>query len=161
MTIVADISPLTTDQAKAIRSADYIVFHYREGRSYLRACKEKVGVWKATHEIEIDCGIELSNSERTLGKIRSASHIANFLDYRGHVNTVIQSIRKGDKLTLSWRSGNNNNVITNAGLYQDELHLIIDRNGKKSYYMIAVQVSPNNTARMVKQEQSPVSILGD
>ncbi|KZR57520.1 hypothetical protein [Pseudobacillus badius] len=161
--LLTDVPAITSEQSRALRSASYILFNYRQGRSYIRAVKENVGVWKETKEIEIDCGLQIENygTRRKLGNVRSAVHLENHLDYNGHIKTVLRKIKKGDKLTLRWVACNNNNLLDTYNLIKDELYLIIHRKNNDEYYLIESQVSLNDVSRMIKNDTTPMSVVGE
>jgi len=163
ITLQTEPTVITTDIGRALRSADYLVFHYRGGRSYIRVCKDNVGVWKETKEIEIDCGLKIENygGYKGHGDVRSASYVLTNARYDLPLQTTLSKIRKGDTLTLLWRACNNNTHLDNAGLFCDTLFLLIERNGKKEYYHLDTQISANNTARMIKDANTPYSVCGE
>lgn len=159
-----DAQVITAELGQALRQADSLVFHYKNGQSYIRCLKENVGVWKETKEIRIDCGTVLHNygSRHGLGDVRSASCVINNVQYYHHIQTTLKRVKKGDRLALKWLANNNNQYLERAGLYRDELYLIIEKpNGKLEEYFLAVSVCENNTAKMVKNETTPMSVVGE
>lgn len=70
-------------------------------------------------------------------------------------NTVAESLRNGDTLTLSWVADNNNQYVNAAGLHVDEVRLIVVREvkgtRKKHTYKLVTSVCQDNTARMIRR----------
>jgi len=154
---------ITTELGQALRQASSLVFHYRKGQSYIRCLKENVGVWKETKEVRIDCGTFTENygGRLGLGDIRSASHVETAIQFHRPLQTVLSKVRKGDKLILRWVANNNSQYLTKNGLYKDELYLVVHRKDKQEEYYIGCSVCENNTAKMIKNESTPLSVTGE
>lgn len=67
--------------------------------------------------------------------------------------TIANHIRPGESLFFYWVRGNNNVNLSDAGLVRDELRMQVGKQSesKSRTYLVAVQVGPDNTARMVKR----------
>jgi hypothetical protein len=68
--------------------------------------------------------------------------------------TLAAFLKAGDVLTLEWIGSNNNQVMTDAGLVRDELHVLVQR-GEKRFDFFMASRSCEPVARMVKA-QAPV-----
>ena len=154
------IEPLTTEEVAAIKSADVLVFHYRNGQSFIRTLKEKE-MSSSEETGKIGCATQVDKYGK-LGDVRSASHVMNFIQDNDHMLTILHNLSKGKKIKLVWICNNNNNLLRDAGLYNDELHLqIIDDKGNMKSFIVDKVVSANNTAKMIKNESTPMSVVGE
>lgn len=151
----------TSEDLKALMKAKSVVFFYRQGRSYLNCIMDDDNRSK---DYEIDCGLELSGS-RDLGEIIHASHVVMHPQLDEEWQTILSALREGDEVTIKWRACNNNQYLNRAGLYKDEVYLVIRRTvrgrQKKFTYHVASSICENNTAKMVKHTSTPKSIIGD
>lgn len=151
---------------KSLKKAKSVVFHLRNGQSFINCIMDDNN---REMDVQIDCGTEASGGhypgEYDLGAILGASHVLMHPQYDEEWQTVLSMIKDGDELTLKWRACNNSQYLTRAGLYKDELFLVIRRyNGsvmkKKLSFMLAASICENNTAKMIKHTSTPKSILG-
>lgn len=66
--------------------------------------------------------------------------------------TIIRRLRAGTDFVLVWTRNNDNDVLREAGLVCDELHIRIGKaDGKADTFMVAKQVGRDNTARMIRR----------
>lgn len=158
MHVKLDTQSITQEQVKALKKADYLVFQYQDGESIIRVGKVDKRTRKNEELVIIDCGTILYNprSEKE-GEIIKAVHLESDVKYNQHIKTIISRIKKDDVLILKWRANNNSDLLSQAGLYRDELYLIISRpNGKKEEYLIAVTITSNNLAKMIQNESTSI-----
>lgn len=67
--------------------------------------------------------------------------------------TIAASVRPGESLYFRWVRDNNNQHYEAAGLHRDELRVVVGKQGAPTSrsYLVAVEVGPDNMARMVKR----------
>jgi hypothetical protein len=63
--------------------------------------------------------------------------------------TLAAFLKAGDVLTLEWTGSNNNEVMRQAGLVRDDLHVLVAR-GDKNFQFFMASHSCSPSARMVK-----------
>lgn len=142
---------LTTEQIRALKKADAVVFHFRNGEHFIRAIKEdKDEFGHKDREIRIDVQGSITSYNRDLGEVEQASYIENHTQSDKALQTIFSHLKKDDTIHLHWVANNNNGYLDRAGLYQDELYLQIHRNGKIKEYQVGTSVTPNNSAKMIK-----------
>jgi len=66
--------------------------------------------------------------------------------------TIPRLLKVGDRLALRWVADNNTEILTDAGLHNDELRLYVHRAGGRLVFPIATSVSPDNSARMIRRQ---------
>lgn len=142
---------VTKDEVKALRKCRSVCFHYKNRESYIRAI---VGEGKNEYEVRIDCGSELICFES--GKeIYEATYVDTFAQLN-EFYTIARMIKAGDKLTLVWRAGNNNQYLKQAGLFHDELLIKIERRTSSKMkvftFKVGDAIAPENLARMIKTQ---------
>lgn len=161
MSMTAFSTTLDQSDIKALKKAKSVVFFYKNGRSFMNVILDDSDRSK---DYEIDCGLELSGS-RDLGEIIHASHVVMHPQLDEEWQTILSALREGDEVTIKWRACNNNQYLNRAGLYKDEVYLVIRRTvrgrQKKFTYHVASSICENNTAKMVKHTSTPKSIIGD
>lgn len=80
-------------------------------------------------------------------KLTAYAHIPT---YRETLQTVLHFLRAGDTLTLGWIRDNHSDYTREAGIHHDQFYLNVSR-GKKNYsFLLDVSITPNNSARMVR-----------
>lgn len=65
--------------------------------------------------------------------------------------TIVRSLRVGDRLHLSWIGANNNEYLTEAGLYADEVRLVATSDKSTRTWLLGYSVCADNSARMVRR----------
>lgn len=152
---------ITSEQARALRKADSVVFHYKDGQHYIRAIKEDRDEFgRKTREIRIDVQgrVEKYSAKHNLGEVEECSTVLNHAQQDKPLKTAFAGIRSGDILYLRWISGNNNQYLNQAGLFADSLYLQVHRgefkNNVKEYH-IKTSITPNNSAKMCKHSSTP------
>lgn len=170
---------LTAADIAALKLADDVSMHHRDGRGYLRAhmrggYAEEPRVYTAaqqrtfpqadgndrSREMEADSdiagygdddGLEWSAS---IGNAKPAAfHMIHNSDHSLTWQTIVKLLRPGDEITLRWRAGNNNGYLREAGLHADDLYLRVRRGdtAREMEFLIARSVCRDNSARMVKR----------
>ncbi len=69
--------------------------------------------------------------------------------------TFLSLLRPSDRVSLYWKASNSNGYTKDAGLYRDELYIIVDRHrgakGVTLRFFLSVSICPDNTARMIRK----------
>jgi hypothetical protein len=65
--------------------------------------------------------------------------------------TMVDLLRAGDRLTLVWLAGNNNQYLREAELFLDEVRLAVTRGERRLVFPVAHTVTPDNSARMIRR----------
>lgn len=153
---------ITSEQAKALRKADSLVFHFNNGEHYIRAIKEdkdEFGVREREVRIDVQGRVEVyGRYKHNLGEVEQCSEVCTHAQMDKNIQTAFAGIRKDDIVYLRWIANNNNQYLDNAGLYQDYLYLQVHRGGMNSNvkeYFIATSITPNNSAKMCKHTSTP------
>lgn len=153
---------LDTQNLRALRSADRIIFRTYAGQSTVEAIRDgrntpdgfEQSVTVSAGEVITDYGASHSQQSATG---YSAFHMEHSPEFNPVIRTVLRHLRTGDELTLHWVRDNNSETHTTAGLHHDELHLIVRsrkaRNGKghTDEYLIEAAVRQDNSARLVRR----------
>lgn len=175
-TVDTDTLELSALDVTAIRMADSVTFQVHDGRAYLRAIKRdptkgdtysarEQRAFPGTGRFDTDRDREISATFDAYGYSvdgchtwahetapnLSAFHMIHSAQYREEWRTIADLIRQGGRLHLSWIADNNNQVIKAASLHADMLRLVIKRGDKHMVFLIAHNVGPDNTARMIKR----------
>jgi hypothetical protein len=151
---------LTKEDIKSIRESDSVSFVHIRGESYIRLCKEKT-VRSFDQEVRLPAEFIF----RDYGKPRienpqensSCHHLIMFAqsELEREWRTIAEFVKPGDILACVWKRGNNSPNLESVGFHRDELKLVVARQGKdgvKKYsFLVAVQVGPDNTARMIRR----------
>lgn len=68
-------------------------------------------------------------------------------------HTIAQALRPGERLHIEWVADNNTDTIRGASLHCDQvkLHVCNGDGARIRTYLVGVQVSPDNSARMIRQ----------
>ncbi len=154
---VSDHQPaLTTEDIRALKTADRIVFQYWKGRSILRAIRDRSDYADGERQAPVYTAAEQrlfpDTSHPGDGRCRDITTDVSMYGYTPdgfqswnlHSNpealasyvilspgsgwlTVVNFLRAGDRVTLEWIADNNNDYLRDAGLHQDELRLSVAR----------------------------------
>ncbi|ALA07293.1 hypothetical protein SECTIM467_169 [Brevibacillus phage SecTim467] len=152
---------LTKGDVNALRKGKDIVFFLKpDGQSEIKA------IMKDEIEHVIKCYTKVSGFRYGLGEIRGADYVLSAALYEATWETIARLIRVGDILKLHWRANNNDNYITNAKLYKDELYMEVRRLSKGTNptpstvmtFLIATTICENNAAKMIRHTSTPKSI---
>lgn len=165
---------LNRDDLFAFKHAEGISFHHHAGRSFIRLYLERHGDQPATYtkreqvlfprtretasryrEIDTNASVYgyASNGDtwNQANGGESAEAFYYFVNTPPHVQSLTETLRAGDTLTLQWMASANSEAITAVGFDRDTLELAIERPGKRLVYLMAVQVGPDNSARMIQR----------
>lgn len=137
---------LTRAHVKALRDLD-VTFHTTREGAYLRCWSpDRDGsVQVPVREATVD---DYRKQVGTLGYSCFAMLISRFdPDWQ----TIARTITPGCTLSLRWTAHNQSPVLDDAGLVRDEVRIRVEKpNGKAHQFLVAVQVGPDNSARMVR-----------
>lgn len=137
---------LTTEQARALRTADAIYFYLKaDGTSAIRADFREPDYTEdipaSTHSINDYSGARGPYSG--FAAVWASKFDAEW-------RTIARRIRKGSSLHLRWVRANQSPVLDEAGLVRDELYLTVVNGNTCDWFTVAVQVGRDNTARMIR-----------
>ncbi len=162
------VTGLTRDDLSALREADSVTFHTHGGRSFIRAymgprhrkppvvtVREQRVFNRTDVPLAYDRGrdVECATVARSYAGRRDGLSAECFHNvYRADQVwlTVASLLKVGDRVTLRWTASNNNQYADDARLHVDELHLSVDRGGKRLTFAIGHNVCADNSARMVQ-----------
>ena len=149
--VFAQPKPLTKDNLKAFKKAKFAVLHFtRNGRSYINLIMDKEDRKK---DVDIACGVKVKNYRNDLGTITHAACSILFPQYNECWQTFVASLRAGDEIIIKWVANNNSELLDRAGLFHDQVFLLIRRQvrGKeiKLAFLIESTVCKNNSAKMI------------
>lgn len=166
---------LTKTDIKALKNCDSICFdHLRPEKrqngvkGQLRAIKHTTEAERQkdpfapnerTYTIAVDSHITVPHEERKKGlgddDLNAFEMVYHSQYTPGEANTLVDLLRPGDQVELQWWRGNNNELVTNSGLYKDELRVVVRRQLKKSVkrfrFFLSAKVGLDNTARMTRR----------
>lgn len=164
---------LSREDVAALRKADSVTFHRTKGEAYLRACLDRHidDTTKALRalfpvfrdernrdrRIEATDGIGGYDGNRRWWVADDDVEVRCFYmlhhaDMSTEWQTIAAQLRPGDTLRLRWLAGNDNENLERAGMHRDELRLMVtDSRGKGRAYLVAIEVGPDNSARMIKR----------
>lgn len=149
--------PITAAQSRALRNADAIVFHHRDGQGYIRA------IQRAEHsptgfeqEVRVDAHqSSITDYHPPIGRDGDrydAAVVFTSAQYHDTCRTLVKHLRTGQSFTLAWVRNNNSPVTNEAHMVRDELRIRIGKvDGKTAdTFLVDVYVGWDNTARMVR-----------
>lgn len=144
---------LTKDDITAMRRANRVSFHHREGKSSITAVKENRGSevfqgGEATRSI--DCRAQIQSSDR-VDKVRCFETIHSAQSSE-EWRTIAALLRPADEVELHWyRDAGTTQNLTERQLHADRLYLGVYRKGKKALsFFVEECVCPDNSARMIR-----------
>lgn len=148
---------VTAQHVRALKHADSIVFRHYEGQTTVEAHRD--GAHTSTGFADVvtiyaestvtDYGRETSWQPADAYTCFHMEHASQFAPVAA---TLVGRIAAGDTLRLEWIRDNNNDLTRAAGLHVDELRIVITKkNGKRETYTVDVQVSLDNSARMIRK----------
>ena len=168
---------LSRDDVTAFRMAQRVAFVVRDdGTAYMRASLRESWtdetriftvreqrLFPATHDLggrdrKVPCAQRVCDyhPNRPLHDER-ARYDCFYYDQFARQNdewlTIAGAMRPGDQIQLEWTAGNDSPVMNAVGYHRDELRLKLANadGGNIRFFLVAVQVGPDNTARMVRQ----------
>lgn len=146
---------LTATDARALRNADAIVFHHRDGEGYIRA------IQRAEHsstgfeqEHKIPARMSTITDYGNRAEVRTYDAVQVFTSAKHHeeLRTVVNALRANTEFVLQWVRDNSSPVSREIGFHRDELRIRIGKVGAKraDSYLLGVYAGPDNSARMVR-----------
>lgn len=154
------VTTLEPQHLRALQHADSITFHLSEGQGFIRAHRRSEHTATGFDEqVSIYTETRVQNYQRDDAPPPDQENPYNAFHmehgaprYDITALTLVRRLRKGDTLLLTWVRGNDNDNNRHIGWHRDELYLGIQHTtGKGEQYLVAVQVGPDNSARMVKR----------
>lgn len=140
---------ITSEQARALRTADHVVFRYESGSGSLIQAVKRGPDWR--HETTTDVPVDCTTSDHYDGRApRLCFHMEMNVGVSAAAQTWLRGVRKGSRLALRWVRANQSPVLDEAGLVRDELYLTVQNGMTARTFMVAVQVGLDNSARMTR-----------
>lgn len=164
---------LTSDDITALREADTITFHHGpEDSRYVATCirahmrggySDAPRIWTAREQRLFPTqGHMDTDRQRTIAPARSTvrsydeigpAAVAYHYMYPGKTwRTITELLRKGDALWVEWVADNNNQNHQAVNYHADQLFLHVKRGDRELTFLIACQVGPHNSARMIRPD---------
>lgn len=161
---------LTKEELQALRAAEVVSFHVKRGQTVIQ-CSLKADnggrIFTAREqrlfpsadgnerwrEIAATSSVSGYRPMIATGDTVSAFYWVNAAQYNHRWRSVVQLLRIGDVLSLHWVAGNNNQYIDGAGLFADEITMVISRpTGDPLHLFLGYSVVADNSARMIRRE---------
>jgi hypothetical protein len=160
-----EVTGLDAVQLAALRKADDLCFvHNYGGQSYIRAIKRK-GCYNPdpfAQDVEfiVACGTRWHDYAKGLG-IQTMPSCFEAFEMVGNYpdscwRTIAGCLRKGDELVLEWSKDCQSPVVNDAALHVDYVQLVVVRGDQRLKFHIDHSISPDNSARMIKNVRYPV-----
>lgn len=170
-----DVYRLTNEDAAAFRMAESVSFHTHDGRSFVRLYLDSWSganrVWTVREQTifphlgEILPHCRHREIEVSPVNVRLEDYSGRDGDYSAYAggrcsvdpgtwHTIARTIRKGDTLGFRWVSGNDTDVMRDAGLSCDEFRFgaeAPDRKNPRWWNVETVITRTDSLARMVKR----------
>ena len=145
-------------QLAALRKCDDVCFFHRVDKSYIRAIKRNPRTEADPFATEVAVDIPAATHWHDYAKDRAISYPLPTFDGFEMVGNYSEStwrttagmLRKGDCLALEWSKDAHSPVVDESGLHVDTLHLIVTRGKDRLRFLIDYAITPNNSARMIK-----------
>ena len=177
-TTTTTIGTLSKEDVAALRMATAVTFHYFRGFSFIRAHLDPIGqpftrreqilfpekyAGSRNQSREIPVSSSVTGYTARGGTWRvdpedtqaAAFYMIHSAQYAETWSTVAALLTTGQVVSLRWIADNNTDVLRDAGLHADELRLktsytsITDK--RTRVFHIGAQVSPDNSARMIRR----------
>lgn len=165
---------LSTEDVAAMRLAEEVSLHHDDGTSLIRLYLR--GSWQpqpprvftarqqrlfpntrdvGAHERSrtIACEAALSGYDEPIMDRSTVSCFWAGSALRDTWRTVTDLVKPGDRVTLHWVAGNNNEYLTDAELFNDEVLLCVARGKRKLVFAVAHTICADNTARMIARRR--------
>jgi hypothetical protein len=141
---------------KALRECGKLSFHHVERESYILATKEPSRREKETNPFAQD------NDRKILchanGYLHSFRAVETMFPESNEWQTIAGLLREGDEISLIWGVDYGRNQYMEKALpeplHGDQLKLRITRGEKVLQFLISQQCCPDNSARMIKMEET-------
>jgi hypothetical protein len=170
---------LSADDVAALRSCEAISFHRRKDGSLIRAMLDTIGIDRTYTDRQqrlFPESRDTGHADRAR-LIRVTSSIYGYRDHDSDMSwthhsdpqavcsalisaaqhhalwtTIAFLIRPGDRLHLSWIANNSTDLLRQAELHQDYLHLVVVRGQRQMTFAVADEVSPPHfPVRMIRR----------
>jgi hypothetical protein len=151
---------LTKFDIAAIRKADALVIHLSKHNSdgLVRLIKhaDRSVPFAQDQEHVLPAEVRLhgfrGQDELKAGTASFVAHASVYWNQKGHVESILKSIREGDEIRFKfYPDAHSNGYLAMSGLHADVLFLAIDREGKRiAEYELIVSACPSNSARMCR-----------
>lgn len=152
---------ITAAQARALRNADTITFHHRDGVGYIRAHKDARNSDTGFDQVvEIPARMSLIqdySKEHSHGEPfdYDAFHSEHSAQFDGVTRTIVKALRPGREFVLEWWRDNRSPVTEQQGVVVDALRIRVGVDGKPAdTYLVDTFVGLDNSARMVRRVRS-------
>jgi hypothetical protein len=148
---------LTSNDVKALRTADVISLHFVNGVSTIAATKnlKTAGPFderERRHTISVSGFVTDYRNEYSYSRQEEYKCFAMVYGYNEVWATVASLLKPNDLITLHWIGGNDSQNLKNGGLTQDLLKLEVKRGDKKLVFHVEDSiVPPHSTAKMVQR----------
>lgn len=145
LTVVGHYDLASIDR-KALRGADQVVFRrHRDGKAVIECIKklDRRSPWEddeRIHEIPVHA------------TVRNAPHDAEAFcmlhgcRYNAEWQTIVSFLRAGDRLELEFWA----DYYLEGNIYVDSLRLHVHRGEKRMVFLVSVEVSTDDLARMIR-----------
>ena len=169
---------LTTDEVSALRTGEAISFHHRQDGPFIRATLDTIAATRTytareqrlfpetrdtghadrARIIPVTSSIFGYNDEGVTGWTHhdhpDALCVAmiNAATHHDLWPTIAALVRPGDRLHLHWIANNSTDLLRQAELVQDYLHLAVIRAGRSMTFAVADEVcDPHFPVRMIRR----------
>jgi hypothetical protein len=155
---------ITRTDISAFKAADRVYFqHQAHGNASFIICEKRAPEPSPSNPFPVDqhrviaCNVLVRAYGGETGYSCTSPEIFNAYSTparSGVLLTLAAFLKAGDILTLEWIASNNNDVMTDAGLVRDDLHVLVKRGDKRGnfqlfdFFMATHSCEP--VARMVK-----------
>lgn len=156
------VTPIDAQDRRALKHADSVLFRMHRGQATVEAVKRGENTHDGFEQKHtIFCAGTVTAYQRDASvdhgfttDCYSAFHSRQSAQFDPTLRTLLDRIRLGDTLTLAWTRGNDSENTRSIGWHRDELRLVITSDkGKREVYLVAVEVGPDNSARMVQRSR--------
>jgi hypothetical protein len=153
MTTDTTLYRIDATDRRALKSADSIVFSFYQGEGYIRANRDADRTpdgFSGQRRIPVQCSVH-DYSDPASTTEYTAFHMISSPGLSDSWQTIRNRIALGSTIHLLWIRNNQSETLDSVGYYRDELRLTVTtERGKSETYLVAVQVGPDNSARMVR-----------
>ena len=155
---------LTKDNLKAIRQATDICFRFADGFNAgkhtiepSKRIKDPVyGETSARAVIDVSGRLEAYGNKQ--GDIYEAFYYLGSCKFDPVWQTIISLMRADDDVTLLWLANNDSEAMTEHGVFNDELRIVITRGKKTLTFSVYSGTYTNQTARMCRRNLTELSV---
>jgi|GEM_PF-5636275 len=155
---------ITAQDIARLKTCDRAIFRYDRDKneSYVEAYKEAddKNPWEQRHRINVVTATrcyqgDLGDDYGCYEVYAAVDSVTRYkYDDLGTLGALIDLLKVGDKLTVEYMAGNNNQLLNDASLHHDMLYLIITRGTaekpKRMRFIVDSRISLDNSARMCK-----------